>query len=799
MKAGILCGLAKLKRRKLTNVLLGTCILVTAALMVNAIVFLRELDTIFDRAYEGMEGAQMCCLWNKEVVSCEDVRQFMEKASEELDYQITEKTKTIDYIEKDGIKLGNGILLELPKAVSVREGSQEGRRGSKECMLSPGIFDDLEPEMPEKDEIWIASKIANVLKLKEGDFVSLKLADASVKVKVTKIVADPVFGGSSTNIYRMWCGNGRISEFPPAKNNAVSYLEIRFRQYSPRAEQEFIRRTEEYFQMPLGDTVYTYGQIKGGYTSIYRMAGMILCLVSAVLSVTVVALALFLVKSDMDEDVRYIGIYRSLGMTGGQIVGGYLACYGCIGAAGAALGSVMGGWLNRRIVMKILGDMGIYEVSFTGTEIYPLLVWFLVSAAIVLACFCPIFKIWRLNPSDAVKSGAWKADKKSRKTGKYTCGRGYGPFELYYALRGMQDKKIRYLYLAGMSLIFGCLATVCMGCLNAVRNIDEEPEIWGFIRTDIYVSSLEDMPVSAVIDELGQDKRVDHTYGVNKVYPKYRPEPGKNWQNMTAEVYELPWNEKVKDKSLYGRRPQGDNEISVGLALAAEYGLCIGETMELFVNGEKREYEITGIFQTLSNSGKIIRMVTDDLDSFMEPDGKSGDYMLVLTDGTDKWEYAKELNEKYGGMFTFIASKSNGENISGILEPVVGTILAVLLMIAVLVTTNLTFLLVRREQRVIGSLKAAGMTSWQILKIYLWRNCLSASIGTVLGFLAGTFAVPFVLADYAKGFGLTEFPFVNSLTGASLGIGLLPVCMFAGTCLVVGTIHRVSVKELVSE
>ena len=62
MKAGILCGLAKLKRRKLPNLLLGTCILITAALLVNALVFLKELDAIFDRAYEGMKGAQMCCL-----------------------------------------------------------------------------------------------------------------------------------------------------------------------------------------------------------------------------------------------------------------------------------------------------------------------------------------------------------------------------------------------------------------------------------------------------------------------------------------------------------------------------------------------------------------------------------------------------------------------------------------------------------------------------------------------------------------------------------------------------------------
>ena len=77
-------------------------------------------------------------------------------------------------------------------------------------------------------------------------------------------------------------------------------------------------------------------------------------------------------------------------MGSGQIISGYLACYGCIGAAGGALGSMAGVWLNRGIIRKILGDMGIKEVSFTGTERYPFLACFLVAAVVLLACFGPI-------------------------------------------------------------------------------------------------------------------------------------------------------------------------------------------------------------------------------------------------------------------------------------------------------------------------------------------------------------------------------------------------------------------------
>lgn len=40
MKAILMCGLAKVKRRKVPNLLLGVCIMFMAALMVNAAIIL---------------------------------------------------------------------------------------------------------------------------------------------------------------------------------------------------------------------------------------------------------------------------------------------------------------------------------------------------------------------------------------------------------------------------------------------------------------------------------------------------------------------------------------------------------------------------------------------------------------------------------------------------------------------------------------------------------------------------------------------------------------------------------------
>lgn len=390
-------------------------------------------------------------------------------------------------------------------------------------------------------------------------------------------------------------------------------------------------------------------------------------------------------------------------------------------------------------------------------------------------------------------------EEKSKRIPKNTYYNGKASFVLYYAARGIQNKKVRYVYIACVSLILSSLTVVLSGCLSAVRNIDKEPEAWGFIRTDIYVTSVEDTPVSAITDELNEDPKVDYTYGVNKVYVAYKPDNTDTYQNITTELYELPWNDKMKDRALYGRRPDRADEIGIGFGLADEYGLEVGEKIELVVNGTKKAYEITEIFQTLSNSGKVLRMVTDNLDEFVKAGGVYGDYMLVLRNGSDKWEYAEELAERYDGRFAFIASKSNGENFTGVLVPAFGMILTALVVVIVLIIMNLTFLLIRREQNLIGLLKAVGMTSGQILKIYLFRNCLSAVAGSFLGIFIGIFIIPNLLTPYAKLLGLTKFPFAASLTGTLTGFILAPACMLLGTATVIKTIGKISVKRLVDE
>lgn len=730
MKTGWMCGLAKLRKKKLSGILLGMCIAMTAALLVNTLVMLKKVNVIFDKAYEEMGGAHLCCLWSHEMFALDYVKGYLDNLHREFTYQITENTKTIEYIEKDGIKLSNGILLELPKTL-------------EQDMLSPRVSDDLGINMPGEGEIWITTKLSHILHIKEGDELFLQMADETVKVKAVKIVTDTVFGSSGTNVYRMWCGYGRLEDFPVSSNNAVSYLELKFDKYSRSAEQDFIRKTEQYFDMPLG-------------------------------------------------------------MTKIQIIMIYLTAYGVVGVLGAVLGSVLGGRFSIGIITGILKDIGIDTVTYTGIIDYQFLVCVAVSFSVLAICFHVVFKLHQLNISYAVRTGIWQTEEqngkgqniKEQKTFRY---HEKISFAFYYAIKGMQNKKLRYGYIAGISLILSCLIIVSTGCLNAVQNIDKEPAVWGFIRTDIYVTSLSTTPVSSILKMLEKDERVDYTYGVNKIYVTYQPYQQDVYQSITTETYELPWNEKIKDESIQGRRPERTDEIGIGLGLARLYGLEAGDTIELFVNGKKGAYTITGIFQTLSNSGNVIRMVTDNLDKFMKADSKCGDYMLVLDSGVDKWEYAAELTEKYGEDFAFIASKSNGENFTSVLAPAAGMIVIVLSAVAALITMNLTFLLVRREHYPIGLLKAIGMTSGQVLKIYIGRNCLSAAAGACLGMITGVLIIPPLLTPYARQLGLTKFPFAASLTGTLAGFILPVVCMLLSTCAVIRAINAISVKRMLNE
>ena len=172
----------------------------------------------------------------------------------------------------------------------------------------------------------------------------------------------------------------------------------------------------------------------------------------------------------------------------------------------------------------------------------------------LLVCWLSVLKIWKLHASYAIRKGVWQTSKFRRKEGRnYYSGRL--SFTFFYALRGIKNKKLRYGYIAAVSLIFSSLTVLCVGCLNAVSAIDQEPEVWGFIKSDIYVTSVEDIPVSGVIHDLEREPEVDYTYGVNKVYVTYKPSGQDAYKSIMTELYEIPWNEKIKDRSLYGTRP----------------------------------------------------------------------------------------------------------------------------------------------------------------------------------------------------------------------------------------------------
>ncbi|WP_217960012.1 hypothetical protein [Acutalibacter muris] len=44
----------------------------------NGEIFTAETATVFDRAYEEMNGPQMCCLWSSELIPPDTVRQYLD-------------------------------------------------------------------------------------------------------------------------------------------------------------------------------------------------------------------------------------------------------------------------------------------------------------------------------------------------------------------------------------------------------------------------------------------------------------------------------------------------------------------------------------------------------------------------------------------------------------------------------------------------------------------------------------------------------------------------------------------------
>ncbi|SES98051.1 ABC transporter permease [Paenibacillus sp. NFR01] len=509
----------------------------------------------------------------------------------------------------------------------------------------------------------------------------------------------------------------------------------------------------------------------------------------------------FTIVSTIQDDYREIGVLKAIGFRNAQIRNLYMAKYFFLSATGGLIGLGASLWLtgllSRKISRLIIVPEGIASTLITIFSIIA------VVALTLLFCQMCMRRVNRASAIDAIRLGeTGERFKASRKI--YFHRRGRMPAPLFLAVSDVLNRLKGYSTLI-LTFILSAMIIVIPVNLNNTVMSPQFMTYFGLPASDFYAETGgNSKPVKELLSQRdslqtafktkGFDVDLAVTYMINT---KYISPDGKDNMNIFGMK-----NEPAAEMRDYlrGSGPKLDNEIAITSIMSEHFGVGMGDNVTFEIGGVRKSYLVSGIFQTISNAGYMVRLPDSVQPEFAESYQFSG----IIHPGQ---ESKAELIGQMRTQFTDIKIKDAQETMSDVtggfidqLRLVIAVIVAVVSLIAFFITSLFVRLLIAKEVKGIAILKSLGFTNgniriWQSLRILI----LSAA-SVILGILAGNLLGARLAGMIFRVFGITKLNFVIDPVQVYV---LCPLLIFAVVVLAVysssGQIRKIQVWNINEE
>ena len=192
-----------------------------------------------------------------------------------------------------------------------------------------------------------------------------------------------------------------------------------------------------------------------------------------------------------------------------------------------------------------------------------------------------------------------------------------------------------------------------------------------------------------------------------------------------------------------GVAPQNKNEIAITEAVAEEYGLRIGDTIEIDFGDTKEKCIITGEFQSMNNLGTIMRLY-DDAPTKLDAATGYMSTLITFTDNPDQKEIDKRkarIKELFSADDVRNQTEECVENMGTLdaMQAVEKLLVVITILVIILVTVMMERSFIAREKKQIAILKAVGFRDRDIIG---WHVIRFGILGVIAVLLAVALSIP---------------------------------------------------------
>ncbi len=626
-----------------------------------------------------------------------------------------------------------------------------------------------------------------------GDTLYYHTAARTYEFTISGFVEDMQYGNNN-------CGGVAIHLSQACYDDFVKIAELGVAAKAIDIRTTAFENGEHVYQKALqrlsGDWKFSY-QYNGGYYEWNKGARTLMVNITAyiivafALAITVVSLLVcgFRIGNGIQEDMRNMGVQKSIGYQSGQVRLAVALPYLILSVASTAIGIALSFAVIPAFTSLAESLTGL--VWEQGADIVSILITSaILFLAVILTVSAATRKVRRYPPVEALQSGIshhnFKHNFVSLDKTPLNISAAIGCKNFFGSLR--QNVVLAF--------IVATMTFLAMFAASAYYNMA--------MKTDNFVNVVSEEFSNVYAVTAGQaqtlDARLSGTEGIDRTL--YYDTMRVIYNGRIISAYVCNDYSKVRNNLIYeGRNPIHDNEIAIG-SKAAE-GIRIGDTVSVSFDGLSVDYLVVGFLQSPNKLGLSCEMTVSGfqkLDDSYTPNILN----IYLNDNMTAEECVEMLKAEQNDLVisignydkTIETSISTYINMTSALVGII-TIVVVIILVLVLLIVISTIMLQRRYD--FGVLKAIGYTTKQLI-IQTGLGILPAIL---LGILTGCFTGVlwmnniWLLAFASMGIQKVSLG-VPVIGTVFVGIGLLLLSLLLSVWLCSG-LKRISASELVRE
>lgn len=613
-----------------------------------------------------------------------------------------------------------------------------------------------------ENEMYLPLKVMETNNLKAGDSIYLCKEDKKTEFVIAGSCKDALLGADMMGSVRILVskeGYEKVKEYSDLKGTIYSVGSEKPEKFEEDFNQEDIKK------MFSGNR----DLIKMTYVMDMVIAGMLL-VVSICLIVISMIILRFTIVFTLNEEFREIGVMKAIGVSETQIRGIYLTKYLMLAIVGAGIGFFAGipfgkmllAQVSRNMVMETEGNIWLLSLACAMG----------ILLIVVLFCYRCTGRLKKFSPIDAIREGS--NGERFTKKGLMKLEKWHGSPVSFLALNDILSKFRSFVVLLLIFTIGILLIIVPVNTANTLKS-DKLVAWFGMQESDIcMLNEEEDNRIireegrAGIKDNFKEMEEALKKQGIpvkvsQEVHFNFRVSMGEKSYNAfclqgtgnTAEGY----------KYEEGTAPKYENEIAMTKMTAGHIGAELGDTVTITMGDEKKEFVITGYFQSMNNMGEGIRFSEKAEVDYSYTSGSFA-RQLTYTDEPDEKEL-EARKEKIADLYPEYTVYTCGEylsdmmgGISDTLDTVKQFIVIVIMAINMLVTILVSRTFLAKERGEIGMLKAIGFNNSVLIRWQVLRIGVILVLSVILGALLATPVAQISTGKVFEMMGATHIEFV---------------------------------------